>query len=147
MCDRCSYCNDGTLLPRLWLTLWWKKRKATVANLACEAHHWFRDGECKTRNTVPDSSTQSHITQYIFPEDFWYFYPHQLFPLIILFFCLFVWCVQMIEPCLRCADCWITLIYSSVLEKPVKSCRKQVPLLGWLEWTVNHSFDGWPVCL
>lgn len=114
MCDRCSYCNDGTLLPRLWLTLRWKKRKATVESLACcfdpscwnsclEARHWFRDGECKsdiqTRNTVPDSSTQSQIPRYIFLKAFGFLTPIRRFHWSFSF-CLFVWCVQMIEPCL-----------------------------------------------
>lgn len=105
MSDWCSYCNDGTLLPCLWLTLWWKKRKATVASLACcfdpscwnsclKARHWFRDGEYKsdiqTGNTGPDSSTQSQIPRYIFLKTFGFLTPSVVSTDHFIFFlCLF----------------------------------------------------------
>lgn len=69
----------------------------------------------------PVSDTLIH-----FPKGFWFFDPHQTFPLVgfFLFVCL------MRSNDWTMFDCWITLIYSSVLEKPVKSHRKQVVLLG-----------------
>lgn len=163
MCDRCSYCNDGTLLPCLWLTFWWKKRKATVASWACcfdpscwnsclKACHWFRDGECKsdiqTGNTVPDSSTQSQIPQYVFLMTFF------LSPSVVstdhFIFCLFV--------CLMRSNDWTMFEMRWLLNYPHlqlsswEACEilqktSCVARRRWLEWTANHSCDGWPVWL